>query len=46
MKEKLIQPPFLKPKDKVAIISPSGVVDQEKVLNAILVIEAWGLEVM
>jgi muramoyltetrapeptide carboxypeptidase len=46
MKEKIIQPPFLKPGEMVAIISPSGVIEEEKILKAISVIEAWGLNVV
>jgi muramoyltetrapeptide carboxypeptidase len=46
MKQKIIQPPFLVNGDKIAIISPSGVIDEDKVLKAIPVIQAWGLEVV
>jgi muramoyltetrapeptide carboxypeptidase len=46
MKEKPVLPPFLRRGDKVAIVSPSGVVRQEAVLSAIKVIEAWGLKVV
>jgi muramoyltetrapeptide carboxypeptidase len=45
MKQKIIQPPFLKPGDQVAIISPSGVIEKDKVLKAASVIEGWGLNV-
>jgi muramoyltetrapeptide carboxypeptidase len=41
-----IQPPFLKSGDKVAIISPSFVIDEEKVGSATAFLEAWGLEVI
>jgi muramoyltetrapeptide carboxypeptidase len=40
-----IQPPFLKSGDKVAIISPSFVVDEDKVNGAIAYLETWGLDV-
>jgi muramoyltetrapeptide carboxypeptidase len=46
MEKKIIRPPFLKPGDTVAIISPSGVIEEEKVLKSISVIEAWGLKVV
>jgi muramoyltetrapeptide carboxypeptidase len=40
-----IQPPFLKCGDEVAIISPSFVIDEEKVNNAASFLEGWGLKV-
>jgi muramoyltetrapeptide carboxypeptidase len=46
MKEKPVIPPFLRRGDKVAIVSPSGVVSREAVQSAISVIEAWGLKVV
>jgi muramoyltetrapeptide carboxypeptidase len=46
MKNKIIQPPYLEPGDKVAIISPSGVIEAEKVLKAISIIEEWNLKVV
>lgn len=45
MKEKPVIPPALKKGDKVAVISPSGVVSEEAVLAAVKVIESWGLRV-
>jgi muramoyltetrapeptide carboxypeptidase len=41
-----IQPAFLKPGDKVAIISPAFSVDKEKVIKAAEFLEGWGLEVL
>jgi len=46
MIDKIVQPPFLKPGDQVAIISPSGVIEEPKVVKAIPVIESWGLRVV
>ena len=46
MKDKIVQPPFLKPGDLVAIISPSGVIEELKVVKAIPVLESWGLKVV
>lgn len=46
MIDKIVQPPFLKPGEKIAIISPSGVIEECKVLKAVPVIESWGLEVV
>ncbi len=43
MKEKPVIPPALTKGDKVAVISPSGVVSEEAVLAAVKVIESWGL---
>ncbi|MCX6332702.1 MAG: LD-carboxypeptidase [Bacteroidia bacterium] len=40
-----IQPPFLKPRDEVAIVSPAFAVDETKVEGAIKVLEEWGLKV-
>ena len=46
MKAKIIQPPFLKQGDLVAIISPSGVINEEVIPGAVRVIESWGLRVI
>jgi muramoyltetrapeptide carboxypeptidase len=45
MSAKKIQPPFLRSGDEVAIISPSFAVDEDKVLNAVIFLESWGLKV-
>jgi len=45
MSAKKIQPPFLKSGDEVAIISPSFVIDEDKVIAAISLLENWGLKV-
>lgn len=45
MKEKPIVPPFLSKGDRVAVVSPSGVVDPLAVKSAVKVIESWGLQV-
>jgi muramoyltetrapeptide carboxypeptidase len=39
------QPPFLKSGDKVAIISPSFVIDEDKINGAIAFLESWELKV-
>ena len=39
------RPPFLKLKDKVVIVSPSGNIDPEYVCNAVKILQEWGLEV-
>ena len=46
MKAKIVQPPFLKKGDLVAIISPSGVISEEVIPGAVGVIESWGLRVI
>lgn len=46
MDTEYIKPPFLKPGDKVSIVSPSGVVEREPVLHAVRLIESWGLTVV
>jgi muramoyltetrapeptide carboxypeptidase len=46
MNEKIMQPPFLKKGDMVAIISPSGVIEEEKVLGTIPILQGWGLEIV
>jgi muramoyltetrapeptide carboxypeptidase len=43
---KKIQPQFLKKGDQVAIISPSFVIDEEKINSAVLFLESWGLKVL
>jgi muramoyltetrapeptide carboxypeptidase len=40
-----IQPPFLKNGDEVAIISPSFSIDESKILEAVPLLEKWGLKV-
>lgn len=40
-----IQPPYLKPGDEVAIISPSFCIDEEVLVNAVTFLEKWGLKV-
>jgi len=45
MPPKKIQPPFLKSGDEVAIISPSWAIDEEKINDAVLFLEGWGLKV-
>lgn len=45
MPSRKIQPPFLKPGDEVAIISPSFVVDRSKIEAAARFLENWGLKV-
>jgi muramoyltetrapeptide carboxypeptidase len=45
MSLKKIQPPFLKSGDEVAIISPSFVIDEQKVTSAAAFLEKWGLKV-
>lgn len=41
-----IQPPFLKPGDKVSIISPSFCIDEQKLQDAVVFLEKWGLKVI
>lgn len=45
MTVKKIQPPFLDKDDEVAIISPSWVIDEDKINAAVLFLEEWGLRV-
>jgi muramoyltetrapeptide carboxypeptidase len=40
-----IQPPFLKPGDEVAVISPAYAIDGRKINDAVQVFESWGLRV-
>lgn len=42
--KKTIQPPYLKPGDKVAIVSPAYWVPQEAILQAAEIIASWGLQ--
>jgi muramoyltetrapeptide carboxypeptidase len=42
---KKIQPPFLKSGDEVSIISPSWAIDEEKINDAVIFLEKWGLKV-
>lgn len=39
-------PPFLKPGDKIGIVSPSGKIEQGKLDNAIGIFREWGLDVV
>ncbi len=39
------EPPFLRPGDEVAIISPSWIVDEDKMNDAVVLLESWGLRV-
>jgi muramoyltetrapeptide carboxypeptidase len=45
MSEIKIQPEFLKPGDKVAIVSPSFGIDMKKLSDAVPYLEKWGLKV-
>jgi muramoyltetrapeptide carboxypeptidase len=45
MSAKKIQPPFLKYGDEVAIISPSFAVEETRVVEAVVLLEKWGLRV-
>ena len=45
MSKKKLQPEFLKTGDEVAIVSPSWAIEKEKVLNAAIFLEKWGLKV-
>ncbi len=45
MSVKKIQPPFLKPGDEAAIISPAFAIDHVKVESAVRFLENWGLKV-
>jgi len=38
-------PPFLKPGDEVAIVSPSWAIDEDKIGPAVQLLESWGLKV-
>lgn len=37
-------PPFLQPRDKVALVSPSGHIEEKYIEGAINVLSAWGLQ--
>ena len=45
MNARKIQPPFLKPGDEVAIISPSFCIEEKKLTEAVTFLEKWGLRV-
>jgi len=45
MPVKKIQPPFLKPGDEVAIISPAFAIDEVKIAEAVKLLESWRLKV-
>jgi muramoyltetrapeptide carboxypeptidase len=45
MSLKKVQPPYLKRGDEVAIVSPSWVIDEDKINAAVLFLEDWGLKV-
>jgi muramoyltetrapeptide carboxypeptidase len=45
MSAKKTQPPYLKKGDEVAIISPSYVIDKDKVISAVTFLNKWGLKV-
>lgn len=40
-----IRPPFLKPGDEVAIVSPAFAINEDKIEGSVLVLESWGLKV-
>jgi muramoyltetrapeptide carboxypeptidase len=40
-----IWPPFLKPRDEVAIVSPAFAIDEAKIETSVKVLESWGLKV-
>ena len=40
-----IQPPFLRSGDEVAIISPAYTIDEDKITDAVTILEGWGLKV-
>jgi muramoyltetrapeptide carboxypeptidase len=42
----MVSPPFLKPGDKIGIVSPSGKIEQGKLDNAIGTFREWGLDVI
>jgi len=45
MSEYKTQPPFLKPGDEVAIVSPSYFIDESKLNEAVTFLREWGLKV-
>ncbi len=42
----MINPDYLKKGDKVAIISPAGKIDKNKINNAVKILSGWGLDVI
>ena len=40
-----IQPPFIKPGDEVAIVSPAFAINEDKIEGSVKVLESWGLKV-
>jgi muramoyltetrapeptide carboxypeptidase len=40
-----IQPPFLRPRNEVAIVSPAFAIDEGKIESSVKVLESWGLKV-
>lgn len=40
-----IQPPYIKPGDETAIVSPAFAIDREKIEDAVNLLEGWGLRV-
>jgi muramoyltetrapeptide carboxypeptidase len=45
MRSRKIQPPFLKPGDEVAIVSPSFYIEENILIEAVAFLEKWGLRV-
>jgi len=45
MNARKIQPPFLKPGDEVAIISPSSYIEEDLLFEAVAFLEKWGLKI-
>jgi muramoyltetrapeptide carboxypeptidase len=45
MPAKKIRPPFLKPHDEVAIVSPAFSIEENKIEDGVKVLEEWGLKV-
>ncbi|HPB12641.1 MAG: S66 peptidase family protein [Bacteroidales bacterium] len=45
MSKKKIQPPFLKKGDEVAIVSPSWAISEDRINQAVVFLEEWGLKV-
>jgi len=39
------QPPYLKPGDEIAIVSPSFAIEEKKLVEAVGILEKWGLKV-
>jgi len=46
MSKNVIHPEYLKAGDSVAVVAPSGVVDRERIEDAIKVLKAWGLKIL